>query len=184
MRSRGVAPARARYEQAAALRRRPCPSLGPRGGRHRRHLLSARARFRRAKPMVASARLVVHGGGAPSTFRWGTDFVGRGDAVRALVELRAPVVFVGYGISDRPRVTTTTHKTSVARSSRSCRACRRICRPKRRDYYTSLQVAASRASAVPWRPSNCPRRTRIRRSRGRPAWMDRGGSVHVARCAG
>jgi len=57
-------------------------------------------RFRRAKPMVASARLVVHGGGAPSTFRWGTDFVGRGDAVRALVELRAPVVFVGYGISD------------------------------------------------------------------------------------
>jgi hypothetical protein len=87
------------YQQAAAYVARQFEALGlEAAGTDGTYFQPVR--FRRVKPVAARASLVVRAGGSSSMFTWGTDFVGRGDAARAVVELHAPIVFVGYGISD------------------------------------------------------------------------------------
>jgi hypothetical protein len=137
------------YQQAAAYVARQFEALGlDAAGADGTYFQTVR--FRRAKPVAPSAALVVHAGGSSSTFTWGIDFVGRGDAGRAVVELRAPIVFVGYGISDPSQ-----GYDDYARDVRGSIVAflpgvPPLLPAARRDYYTSLkwQLARERGAVA------------------------------------
>ena len=57
-------------------------------------------RFRRARPIANVSSFVITGRGNTGVLRWGTDFVARGGSTGETVRIHAPIVFVGYGISD------------------------------------------------------------------------------------
>lgn len=59
-----------------------------------------RVRFQQNTPIAEESSLVIgERPGRETTFQWGRDFVALGNTERSRLEVSAPIVFVGYGIS-------------------------------------------------------------------------------------
>jgi hypothetical protein len=54
--------------------------------------------YRAAHLDIGSAQVVIHGASGDEALEWKADFIMGGDDARARTEVRAPVVFVGYGV--------------------------------------------------------------------------------------
>jgi hypothetical protein len=126
-------------------------------------------RFRRSRPTAAESSFVIGGGGRSHALQWGTDFVARSGAT---VRMRAPIIFVGYGITD-PETGHDDYATDVRGSIVAFLPGAPPGLPaSRRDYYTSVKWRlAQQHGAVATVELSTPEEDRSWSWQERTAWV-------------